>query len=98
MMQWYIGGDQDYDIAVIKVDVTGLSPVTIGDSDKVNVGDNVIAIGNPLGELTFSPSSGSVSSANRAITVDGTPFNMIQVDCAINPGNPAAPCSTPTAK
>lgn len=87
----YIGGDQDYDIAVIKVDVTGLSPVTIGDSDKVNVGDNVIAIGNPLGELTFSLSSGSVSSANRAITVDGTPFNMIQVDCAINPGNSGGP-------
>lgn len=94
----YIGGDQDYDIAVIKVDVTGLSPVTIGDSDKVNVGDNVIAIGNPLGELTFSLSSGSVSSANRAITVDGTPFNMIQVDCASIRKLRPAPCSTPTAK
>ena len=87
----YIGGDEDYDIAVIKVDVTGLSPVVIGDSDAVNVGDDVIAIGNPLGELTFSMSSGSVSSANRAITVDGTPFNMIQVDCAINPGNSGGP-------
>ena len=87
----YIGGDEDYDIAVIKVDVTSLSPVVIGDSDAVNVGDDVIAIGNPLGELTFSMSSGSVSSANRAITVDGTPFNMIQVDCAINPGNSGGP-------
>ena len=87
----YIGGDEDYDIAVIKVDVTGLTPVTIGDSSKVNVGDDVIAIGNPLGELTFSMSSGSVSSANRAITVDSTPFTMIQVDCAINPGNSGGP-------
>ena len=87
----YIGGDEDYDIAVIKIDATGLSPVTIGDSDKVNVGDSVIAIGNPLGELTFSLSSGSVSSANRAITVDNVPFNMIQVDCAINPGNSGGP-------
>ena len=87
----YIGGDEDYDIAVIKVDVTGLQPVTIGDSDQVNVGDSVIAIGNPLGELTFSMTSGSVSSANRAITVEGTPFNMIQVDCAINPGNSGGP-------
>ena len=87
----YIGGDEDYDIAVIHVDVKGLTPVTIGDSDKINVGDNVIAIGNPLGELTFSLTSGSVSSANRAITVNGTPFNMIQVDCSINPGNSGGP-------
>ena len=87
----YIGGDEDYDIAVIKVDATGLSPVTIGDSDEVHVGDNVIAIGNPLGELTFSLTSGSVSAANRAITVEDTPFNMIQVDCSINPGNSGGP-------
>jgi serine protease Do len=87
----YIGGDDDYDIAVIKIDVTGLSPVTIGDSDQVSEGDSVIAIGNPLGELTFSLSSGSVSSANRAITVDDTPFTMIQVDLPINPGNSGGP-------
>ena len=87
----YIGGDEDYDIAVIKIEATGLSPVTIGDSTAVNVGDNVIAIGNPLGELTFSLTSGSVSSANRAITVNNTPFSMIQVDCSINPGNSGGP-------
>ena len=61
--------------------------VTLGDSTKVNVGDTVLAIGNPLVELTFSQTQGGVSSANRAINVDGTPFNMLQVDCAINPGN-----------
>ena len=62
----------------------------IGCAD-VNVGDSVLAIGNPLGELTFSMSGGYVSSCNRAINVDGTPFNMIQVDCSINPGNSGGP-------
>ena len=55
------------------------------------MGDTVLAIGNPLGELTFSMSQGIVSSCNRAINVDGTPFNMIQVDCSINPGNSGGP-------
>ena len=52
----FVGGDEDYDIAVIKVEATDLSPVVLGDSDGVNVGDHVLAIGNPLGELTFSMS------------------------------------------
>ena len=87
----YVGGDEDYDIAVIKVDATGLQAVTLGDSDTLNVGDRVLAIGNPLGELTFSMSGGMVSSVNRAINVDGTPFNMIQTDTSINPGNSGGP-------
>ena len=87
----YIGGEEEYDIAVIKIDVKGLTPVVIGDSDSIHVGDDVVAVGNPLGELTFSLTSGSVSSANRAISVEGTPFNMIQVDCSINPGNSGGP-------
>ena len=86
-----VGGDPDYDLAILKIDAKDLSPVTLGDSTKVNVGDTVLAIGNPLGELTFSQSRGSVSSANRAINVDGTPFNMIQVDASINPGNSGGP-------
>ncbi len=86
-----IGGDSDYDLAVLKVEAEGLTPVTLGNSADVNVGDTVLAIGNPLGELTFSQSQGSVSSANRAINVDGTPFNMIQVDASINPGNSGGP-------
>ncbi len=86
-----IGGDSDYDVAVLKINATGLTPVTLGDSADVNVGDTVLAIGNPLGELTFSMSQGIVSSCNRAINVDGTPFNMIQVDCSINPGNSGGP-------
>ena len=87
----YVGGDEDYDIAVIKVDATDLQPVTLGDSDTLNVGDHVLAIGNPLGELTFSMSEGIASSVNRAINVDGTPFNMIQVTASINPGNSGGP-------
>ena len=87
----YVGGDEDYDIAVIKVEAADLQPVTLGDSDKLNVGDHVLAVGNPLGELTFSMSGGMVSSVNRAINVSGTPFNMIQTDASINPGNSGGP-------
>ena len=86
-----IGGDSDYDVAVLKINADGLQPVTLGESADVNVGDTVLAIGNPLGELTFSMSQGIVSSCDRAINVDGTPFNMIQVDCSINPGNSGGP-------
>ena len=65
----YVGGDEDYDIAVIKVEAEDLPAVTLGDSDTLNVGDRVLAVGNPLGELTFSMSGGMVSSVNRAINV-----------------------------
>ncbi len=86
-----IGGEEDYDLAVLKINAEGLQAVTLGDSDKVNVGAEVAAIGNPLGELTFSMSRGVVSCVNRAINVDGTPFNMIQIDASINPGNSGGP-------
>ena len=87
----YIGGDEDYDIAVIKIESNGLQAVTLGNSEGLNVGDRVLAIGNPLGELTFSMSGGMVSSVNRTINVSGTPFNMIQTDTSINPGNSGGP-------
>ncbi|WP_295735073.1 S1C family serine protease [uncultured Oscillibacter sp.] len=87
----YIGGEEDYDIAVIKVEAQELQSVTLGDSSTLNVGDHVLAIGNPLGELTFSMSGGMVSCVDRAINVDGTPFNMIQTDASINPGNSGGP-------
>ena len=86
-----IGGDADYDIAVLKIEGSDFQAVTVGDSSQLKVGDHVTAIGNPLGELTFSMSEGIASSVNRAINVDGTPFNMIQVTCAINPGNSGGP-------
>ena len=86
-----VGGDSDYDVAVLKIEATGLQAVTLGSSTDLNVGDTVLAIGNPLGELTFSMSQGIVSCCDRAINVDGTPFKMIQVDASINPGNSGGP-------
>lgn len=83
-----IGYDGSNDIAVLKVDATGLTPVILGDSSKLNVGDDVIAIGNPLGELTFSLTSGIVSALNREVTLStNVTMNLIQTDCAINAGN-----------
>jgi len=87
----YVGGEEDFDIAVLKVEATGLQSVTLGDSTTLQVGDRVLAIGNPLGELTFSMTGGMVSCVNRTINVDGTPFNMIQTDASINPGNSGGP-------
>lgn len=88
-----VGGDEDYDIAVLKVDPgeTKLQSVVIGSSDTLEVGEEVLAIGNPLGELTFSLSEGIISCLNREINVDGTPFNMIQVTAAVNSGNSGGP-------
>ena len=86
-----VGGDEDYDIAVIKVEGADFQPVVLGDSSSLRIGEAVAAVGNPLGELTFSMSQGIVSCVDRAINVDGTPFNMIQVDCSINPGNSGGP-------
>ena len=83
-----VGYDESNDVAVLKIDATGLSPVVIGDSDNMNVGDSVVAIGNPLGELTFSLTSGSVSALNREITLSSNvTMDLIQTDCAINSGN-----------
>jgi len=83
-----IGYDAANDIAVLKIQASGLTPVVLGDSDKVNVGDPVVAIGNPLGELTFSLTSGAVSAKDRLITMStGSTMNLIQTDCAINSGN-----------
>ena len=82
-----IGYDEDKDLAVLKIEAEGLTPVVLGDSDLMNVGDNVIAIGNPLGELTFSLTQGAISALNRSITIENTAMNLIQTDCAINSGN-----------
>ena len=83
-----IGYDESNDIAVLKVEAENLSPVILGDSDQLNVGDQVLAIGNPLGELTFSLTSGLVSAMDRKVTLSSTvTMNLIQTDCAINSGN-----------
>ena len=87
-----IGYDQSNDIAVLKVDAENLPPVILGDSDNLNVGDSVIAIGNPLGELTFSLTAGAVSALDREVTLSGNlTMDLIQTDCAINSGNSGGP-------
>ena len=88
-----IGSDEEYDIAVLKIQPgeKELRPVVLGSSDTLLVGDDVLAIGNPLGELTFSLSEGIVSCLNREINVDGTPFTMIQTTAAVNSGNSGGP-------
>ena len=83
-----VGYDAKNDLAVLKIDAEGLTPVILGSSDNLNVGDDVIAIGNPLGELTFSLTKGCVSALNRNVTLnDNLQMNLIQTDCAINSGN-----------
>ena len=83
-----IGFDESNDIAVLKVDGEDLVPVILGDSENMNVGDPVVAIGNPLGELTFSLTSGAISAMGRTVTMsNGTTMKLIQTDCAINSGN-----------
>ena len=83
-----MGYDASNDIAVLKVEAEGLEPVVLGDSDNMNVGDSVVAIGNPLGELTFSLTSGAVSAMDREVTLSGNvTMDLIQTDCAINSGN-----------
>lgn len=85
-----VGYDQSSDLAVIKIDAAGLTPIEIGDSDSINVGDTAIAIGNPGGlDFMGSTSQGIISGLNRSIQTEGSYENLklIQTDAAINPGN-----------
>ena len=83
-----VGYDESNDVAVLKIDAEGMTPVVIGNSDSLNVGDSVVAIGNPLGELTFSLTAGAVSALDREVTMSsGASMELIQTDCAINSGN-----------
>ena len=86
-----IGSDATNDVALLKVDATGFKPVTIGSSSQLRVGDQVVAIGNALGELTSSLTVGYVSGIDRDIATDGSIINMIQTDAAINSGNSGGP-------
>ncbi len=81
-----IGTDAVTDLAVLKIEKTGLTPATIGNSNDVKVGEFVIAAGNPLG-MDYSVTSGIVSAVNREVESDGTTYNAIQIDAAINSGN-----------
>ena len=82
-----VGTDSRSDLAVLKIDATGLTPATLGDSDMLTVGEDVIAIGNPLGELRGTATSGIVSALSREVTVENTTMSLIQTDAAISPGN-----------
>src|SRR5208283_1812511 len=84
-----IGKSPDIDIALIKIDAQGLPSATLGDSDEIEVGDMVIAIGNPFG-LSHTVTSGIVSAKGRVIGI-GPYDNLIQTDAAINPGNSGGP-------
>lgn len=81
-----VGTDSYTDLAVLKIDKTGLTPATLGNSDNVKVGEFVMAIGNPLG-MDYSVTSGIVSAVNREVESDGTVYYAIQTDAAINSGN-----------
>jgi serine protease Do len=86
------GIDTLTDLAIVKVEATGLPAATIGDSDGLKVGELVVAIGSPLGTFDNSVTSGIVSALGRDITTDGGPLrNLIQTDAAINPGNSGGP-------
>ena len=88
-----VGSYASNDIAVLKIEAEGLTPVTFGDSDSVSVGDTVYAVGNPLGELAYSMSTGHVSALDRTITTDesSAAINMFQIDAAVNEGNSGGP-------
>ena len=86
-----VGAEKSNDVAVLKIDAEGLQPAVFGDTAEVVVGEDVIVIGNPLGELTFSLSRGVVSALNRAINEDGTPIIVFQIDAAVNEGNSGGP-------
>ncbi len=79
------------DVALLKIDASGLPTVKVGDSDQLQVGEQVCTIGNPLGELTYTLTVGYVSAKQRAINTDGSPINMLQTDAAINSGNSGGP-------
>ena len=86
-----VGQDATNDIAVLKVEATGLPAAALGSSNALNIGDMVAAIGNPLGELASTQTIGYVSGINREVTTDNTIISMIQTDAAINPGNSGGP-------
>ena len=86
----FIAGDSRNDIAIIKIDATGLSPAEIGNSDQLLRGDFVMAVGNPLGEFQGSVSLGVVSGTGR-VGIDSSAIPYIQTDAAINPGNSGGP-------
>ena len=82
-----IGTDSDSDIAVIKIQATDLKFAVIGDSDKLVVGEEVLAVGNPLGKLGGTVTNGIISALSRDVSIGGMSMTLLQTNAAVNPGN-----------
>jgi len=82
-----VGSDSRTDLAVVKIEADDLAPAVFGDSSTLVVGELAIAVGNPLGELGGSVTSGIISALDRAIFIDGETMSLLQTDAAVNPGN-----------
>lgn len=86
-----VGYDSFTDVALVKIDASGLTPVSLGDSDSAEPGQNIAIIGHPLGQLTYSIAKGIISSTERSINVDGVMMDLFQIDAAVNSGNSGGP-------
>ena len=82
-----VGTDADADIAMLKIEATGLTAAQCGNSDLLTVGEELLVVGNPLGELGGTVSNGIVSATEREIQVEGVTMSLIQTNAAVNPGN-----------
>ena len=82
-----VGTDPDTDLAVLKIEASGLTPAVLGRSDDLVVGETAVAIGNPLGELGGTVTSGIISALSREVTIDNQTMTLLQTNAAINPGN-----------
>ena len=82
-----VGSSESNDIAVLKIDATGLNAAAFGDSDQIEVGELAVAIGNPMGQVHGSVTAGIISAVEHELTIDDVTINAIQTDAAINPGN-----------
>ena len=82
-----VSTDEQSDVAVLKIDADNLTPVTLGDSSELNVGDLAVAIGNPLGTLAGTATDGIISGLEREITLEGKSMTLLQISASINPGN-----------
>ena len=88
----YIDGDESLDLAMIKIAETeNITQAVIGSSDSLKVGQGVVAIGNPLGELGGTVTDGIISALDREISIDGTTMVLLQTNAAVNPGNSGGP-------
>ena len=82
-----VGTDPDTDLDVLKIEASGLTPAVLGSSDDLVVGETAVAIGNPLGELGGTVTSGIISALSREVTIDNQTMTLLQTNAAINPGN-----------